>query len=52
MTIQIEKNYYNFELEIFATVRTVKHFHIYKIYFIVIMDCHAFVYAINKENLN
>jgi len=53
-TNQAESNYHSFELEMLAIVRAVERFHVYLygINFVVVTDCNALVYAVNKANLN
>jgi len=49
-----EKKYHSYELEMLAIVRAVERFHIYLygVYFRIITDCSALVYATKKANLN
>jgi len=49
-----EKRYHSYELEMLAIMRAVERFHIYLygIYFRIVTDCNALVYAMKKANLN
>lgn len=53
-TNKAESKYHSFELEMLAIVRAIERFHIYLygLEFVVITDCNALVYAINKAHLN
>lgn len=53
-TNSAESKYHSFELEMLAVLKAIERFHIY-LYgqeFVVVTDCHALVYAVNKANLN
>jgi len=49
-----ETRYHSYELEMLAIVRTIKRFHLYLygIFFTIVTDCNALVYAMNKASLN
>jgi len=53
-TNQAESHYHSFELEMLAIVRAVERFHLYLygLFFTVVTDCNALVYAVTKANLN
>jgi len=49
-----ETRYHSYELEMLTIVRTIERFHLYLygIFFTIVTDCNALVYAINKASLN
>jgi len=53
-TNSAETKYHSYELEMLAIVKSVERFHLYLygLFFTIVTDCNALVYAINKASLN